>query len=233
MKHNVDLHEIAKFDALANDWWNPEGKMKPLHMLNPVRLDYIKQHVNLQDKKILDVGCGGGILTEALAKESNDVSGIDFSEQAINIAKQHAGQENLSIRYFAMTIEDLVIQEAHSYDVITCMEMLEHVPNPAQIILACARLLKPNGFVFFSTLNRTVKAYLTAIIGAEYILNLLPKGTHSYARFIRPSELVTWSRKAKLNLKNLSGIDYSLSAKNFSLSKDVSVNYLAAFNVGE
>ncbi len=230
---NIDPQEIAKFDTIAEDWWNPNGPMKPLHDLNPLRLDYIKQFTTLKNKTVVDVGCGGGILTESLSKEGAHASGIDLSEQVLIAAKAHAQQQNLNIDYQHISVEALTDTNANKFDVVTCMEMLEHVPQPDQIIKACAKLLKPGGRVFFSTIHRNPKAYLFAILGAEYLLNLLPKGTHDYSKFIRPSELNQWAVNAKLSLVDLSGMQYSPFKKTFSLGKDISVNYLTCYQLKE
>ena len=226
---NLDPAEIAKFGAIAEDWWNPEGKMKPLHLLNPLRLEYITKHTDLNNKKILDIGCGGGILSEAMAKKGADVTGIDVSAEVINIAQQHAKQNNLTICYQLISAEALAQQQPEHFDVITCMELLEHVPDPSSIIQACATLIKPNGTLFFSTVNRNLKSYLTAIIGAEYIFHLLPKGTHDYSKLIRPSELSRWASRAGLTLKDMSGIRYKFLDGSFELCQNVQVNYLACF----
>lgn len=223
---NVDSAEIAKFNALAHDWWNPNGHFKPLHDINPLRLGYIQQHLNLAQKSVLDVGCGGGILAESMAKLGAKVTGIDLSEAAITIAKQHAKTENLSINYRQTEVESLLKPDSEQFDVVTCMELLEHVPNPAILIDACAKLTKPDGLVFFSTINRNPKAYLYAVIGAEYLLNLLPKGTHDYKKFIRPSELDTWARQANLRAQEFIGMTYHLLTREYHLTKNIDVNYL-------
>lgn len=227
--NNVNPQEIAKFSQIAADWWNPNGKMKPLHLLNPLRLKFIQKHTTLKAKHILDAGCGGGILTESLAKAEAITTGLDLSQSVLAAAKQHAKQQQLVINYQEIAVEDLANQQAGSFEVVTCMEMLEHVPNPQAIIAAIATLLKPGGYAFFSTINRNPKAYLHAILGAEYLLNLLPKGTHEYASFIRPSELNQWAEQSHLNLMDLAGVQYSPFNGKFSLSDDVSVNYLACY----
>jgi len=226
---NVDLTEIEKFDEIASQWWDPEGPCKPLHDLNPHRLDFIQSSCLLPNQTILDVGCGGGILTEALSQVSSHVWGIDQAPKALEVAKKHAASLLHPPHYELSTVEAFAEKYPAHFDVITCMELLEHVPDPLSVIGACATLLKPGGDIFFSTLNRTTKAFLQAIIGAEYCLKLLPKGTHDYARFIRPSELTEWARSQKLILKNISGIQYHLLRKTFSLCADVSVNYLIHF----
>lgn len=227
--NNVNPEEIAKFSAIANDWWNPNGHMKPLHLLNPVRMEYLQQWVNLNGKTVLDVGCGGGILTETLARLSRSVVGIDLSQEALHVARQHAEQHHLNIDYQEIAVETFAEQHQERFDVITCMEMLEHVPDPSSIVRACAKLLKPDGHIFFSTLHRNPKAYLLAILGAEYLLKLLPKGTHNYASFIRPSELNQWANNADLTLTDIRGIYYSPLTNRFALSTDISVNYLTCY----
>ena len=228
--NNVDPEEIEKFSALAEDWWNEDGSMKPLHQLNPLRLKYIDDQADITNKKVLDVGCGGGILSESMARACADVTGIDMSEPAINVAKQHAKQQRIIVDYQCRTIESLAEVAPEQFDVITCMEMLEHVPDPKSIIEACAQCLKPGGKLFFSTINRNPKSFLTAIIGAEYILGLLPKGTHQYAKFIRPSELTTWASCADLKLGGIQGVSYQPFSSEFSLSKDVSINYMVYYD---
>lgn len=226
---NVDQSEIAKFNALANEWWNPKGPMKPLHALNPLRLAYVQKHVEIKDKNVLDIGCGGGILTESLAHAGANTTGIDMSEAAIHIAKQHAEKSGLHIEYQQIRSEDFATTHENHFDVITCMEMLEHVPDPSSIIHAAMQLTKPGGFVFFSTINRNVKSFLSAIVGAEYILNLLPKGTHQYEKFIRPSELTQWAEKHNLALCDIQGITYHLLKNEFTLTDSVDTNYLVMF----
>jgi len=223
---NVDAAEVAKFDALANSWWDLEGESKPLHQINPIRLAFIEQQSSLAGKQAIDVGCGGGILTEALAKASANATGIDMAETALRIAKLHALEAELSINYQQITAEQMAEQSPQQFDVVTCMEMLEHVPNPASVIQACADLVTPDGDVFFSTLNRHPKAYLLAVLGAEYIMNMLPKGTHDYKQFIKPSELAKWCRQAGLEVRTIKGISYNPITRDFSLSDDVDVNYL-------
>ena len=193
---NVDPAEVAKFNALASSWWDLEGESKPLHDLNPHRLAFIQTHCNLDNQLAIDVGCGGGILTEALVKAGANTTGIDMGEMALKVAKLHALDNELTIDYQHITVEDKAAQSSEQYDVVTCMEMLEHVPDPVSVIQACAKLVKPGGHLFFSTLNRHPKAYLLAVLGAEYVMNMLPKGTHDYQRFIRPSEMAKWCRQA-------------------------------------
>ncbi|EGL56177.1 2-polyprenyl-3-methyl-5-hydroxy-6-metoxy-1,4-benzoquinol methylase [Methylophaga aminisulfidivorans MP] len=223
---NVDLNEVAKFDALASSWWDLEGQSKPLHDLNPIRLAYIAERTSLKDANVIDVGCGGGILSEALAKSGAHVTGIDMGEMPLNIAKLHALEEGLTIHYQHITAEEMAAQNKEQYDAVNCLEMLEHVPDPASIISACAGLVKPGGDVFFSTLNRHPKAYLLAVLGAEYIMKMLPKGTHDYKRFIRPAELSAWCRQAGLKVKDVTGMNYNPLTRQFSLGNDVKVNYL-------
>lgn len=228
VNQNIDEREIAKFSALAARWWDAQSEFKPLHDINPLRLNYIEQKAgNLTDKKILDVGCGGGILSESLAAKGANVSGIDMSEAALNVAKLHLFESNLKIDYQQIAVEEYAKQHANEFDVITCMEMLEHVPEPYSIIQACSQLVKPGGHVFFSTLNRNPKSYLFAIIGAEYVLNLLPRGTHDYARFIRPAELANWARHADLAIRDFTGMSYNPLTQHYWLNSDISVNYLA------
>lgn len=223
---NIDANEVNKFNTIGDQWWDPTGECQPLHKINPLRLAFIEKHIDLHNKKILDVGCGGGILAESLAKSGAEVTGIDLAEKAIEAAHQHSKLQQLNIHYQVITVEELAQQQPHSFDVVTCMEMLEHVPDPISVIKACSDLVKPNGAVFFSTLNRNIKAYLQAIVGAEFILKLLPKGTHDYAKFIRPSELASWCRTHQLDVLDMEGMTYQLFDKKYVLTKDVSVNYL-------
>lgn len=223
---NVDPAEVAKFDALASSWWDPQGQSKPLHDINPIRLGFIAERARLKNTKVIDVGCGGGILTEALAQSGADVTGIDMGEMPLNIAKLHALEAGLQIRYQQTTAEAMAAQHAEQFDIVTCMEMLEHVPDPQAIINACAQLAKPGSDLFFSTLNRHPKAYLLAVLGAEYLAQMLPKGTHDYARFIRPSELSRWCRQAGLQVMTISGMSYNPLTRVYKLSQDVDVNYL-------
>lgn len=225
-QNNVDPNEVAKFDALADSWWDPQGQSRPLHEINPLRLDYIARRTTVPEQHIIDVGCGGGILSEALAKSGAVVTGIDMGEAPLNIAKLHALEAGLKINYQQRTAEDMAAQHAGEFDAVTCMEMLEHVPDPQAIVEACAALVKPGGDVFFSTLNRHPKAWLLAVVGAEYIARMLPKGTHDYTRFIRPSELATAARKSGLEVHDLAGISYQPLSRQFRLTRDVKVNYL-------
>lgn len=226
---NIDHNEIAKFSAFAQSWWDPKGPMKPLHELNPLRLAYIQKLVSLENKKVLDIGCGAGILTESLACAGAIATGIDMSVDAILAAKQHAQQTQLAVEYQQIETGIFAEENQKQFDVITCMEMLEHVPNPPAIIQAAAEMIKSGGLLFFSTINRNLKSFFSAIIGAEYILNLLPKGTHHYQQFIRPSELTQWAEQSGLVLKGLQGIDYHPFKHEFSFSDSVDVNYLVVF----
>ena len=225
---NTSKSELAKFSDLASDWWNPDGDMKPLHQINPVRLAYIHQQIPLTNKAVLDVGCGGGLLSEALAANGAKVTGVDMNETLIAVAKNHAEQQRLKIDYYCEDVE-AVAETGQRFDIITCMELLEHVPDPLQMIKACATLTKPRGKLFFSTINRNFKSYLFAIVGAEYVLNWLPKGTHNYVQFIRPSELTHWAQATQLQLVDLTGIQYHPFKNEFNLGRDISVNYLACF----
>ena len=225
---NVDQSEIAKFSALAHRWWDPNSEFKPLHAINPLRLNWIKSFVSLEGKKVVDVGCGGGILAESISQSGADTTGIDLSEKALKVAELHALEVGANLTYRSISAEDLANEQAEQYDVVTCMEMLEHVPDPASVVRACAKLCKPGGTLFFSTLNRNPKSYLFAIIGAEYILKLLPKGTHEYTKFIKPSELVAFTRQAGLELLGMKGLSYNPITQVYSLSDDVDVNYMIA-----
>jgi 2-polyprenyl-6-hydroxyphenyl methylase/3-demethylubiquinone-9 3-methyltransferase len=224
---NVDDAEIAKFEALASRWWDRSSEFKPLHDINPLRLNYIDQRVSLKGKEVLDVGCGGGILAESMAQRGATVTGIDLGEAPLKVAQLHAMESGVQVTYQKISAEKIAEGQAGQYDVVTCLEMLEHVPDPASIIDACATLVKPGGSVFFSTLNRNPKSYLLAIIGAEYILSLLPKGTHDYKNFIKPSELAMWIRQSELDLHELTGMSYNPLTKQYKLGKDLGVNYLA------
>lgn len=225
---NVDQSEIAKFSALAHRWWDPNSEFKPLHAINPLRLSWMKSFVNFEGKKVVDIGCGGGILAESLAQSGADTTGIDLSEKALKVAELHALEVGANLTYRAISAEDLAQEQAGQYDVVTCMEMLEHVPDPASVVRACATLCKPGGTLFFSTLNRNPKSYLFAIIGAEYILRLLPKGTHEYAKFIKPSELVHFTRAADLEMLGMKGLGYNPITQVYSLNDNVDVNYMIA-----
>lgn len=229
MTTNIDPSEIAKFDALAKQWWDPQGPMKPLHDLNPLRLSYVTANTTIRDKMILDIGCGGGILTESLALAGACVTGIDLSESAIAIAKSHASENHVDVSYQCIATEDFAENNTQRFDVITCMEMLEHVPDPTSIIQAAAKMIKPQGKLFFSTINRNPKSFLSAIIGAEYVLRLLPRGTHEYQKFIRPSELTHWAKAAGLSLRGIKGITYHPFKNTFELTNNVDINYLIYF----
>ena len=225
---NADPIELQKFSDLAHRWWDPESEFRPLHEINPMRLNWINQQVPLAGKKILDIGCGGGILTESMARLGAQVTGIDLGEKALKVAELHSLESGINVRYELIAAEAMAEREAGQYDVVTCMEMLEHVPDPAAIVQACARLVKPGGRIFFSTLNRNPKSYLFAIIGAEYLLQLLPKGTHDYSKFITPAELAQFMRNAGLTLDAMKGLGYNPLTKMYSLNQDTSVNYLIA-----
>jgi len=225
-KKNIDQAEVEKFNALAHKWWDSNSEFKPLHEINPLRVGFIKSKVDLKGIELLDVGCGGGILSESMAREGAHVTAIDQGEKVIKIAQLHNIESKLDINYKQLNIEDFCINNNNKFDVITCLEMLEHVPEPASIVRACRSLLKPNGRIFFSTINRNPKAFLFAIIGAEYILKLLPKGTHSYEKFITPSELMRWCEEEELNFIDIVGMSYNPIMKKYSLGKDVSVNYI-------
>lgn len=224
---NFDPNEIDKFARLASRWWDPNSEFRPLHEINPLRLDFIDERTGLKGKKVLDVGCGGGILSESMAARGADVTGIDMGEAPLNVATLHLKESGESVTYQKITAEALAESVAGSYDIVTCMEMLEHVPDPASTIAACARLVKPGGHVFFSTLNRSPKSWLLAIVGAEYVLKLLPKGTHEYAKFIRPSELDRWARTAGLTIQEFIGMHYNPLVRSYSLGPGVDVNYIA------
>lgn len=224
---NIDPAEIKKFNDLASRWWDPTGDFKPLHDLNPLRSRYIAEHMALSGAKALDVGCGGGILTEALARSGANVSGIDMGEAPLAVARIHAAESGLDIQYEQITAEAIAAREPESFDVVCCLEMLEHVPDPASVVQSCANLVKPGGQLFFSTINRNPKSFLFAVVGAEYVLNLLPKGTHEYKKFIRPSELTRWCRKANLLVEELMGVTYNPISKEFKLNpNDVAINYM-------
>ena len=225
-KNNVDIQEIEKFNLLAHKWWDPTSEFKPLHEINPLRLNFIKSSVNIKGKKILDVGCGGGILSESLANEGADVTGIDQGDRVIKIAKLHAKESGIKVKYKHINIEDFYKNTDERFDVITCLEMLEHVPDPNSIINTCSKLLMPGGKIYFSTINKNLKAFLFAIIGAEYILNLLPKGTHEYKKFIKPSQLQAWANSNSLSFDSIIGMTYNPITQKYKLSQDTSVNYI-------
>jgi len=230
---NADVLELQKFGELAHKWWDKNSEFKPLHEINPLRLNYIDNLASLSGKRVLDVGCGGGILSESMYFKGADVTGIDLGEQALSVAKLHQLESGAKVNYELIAVEQLALEQPASFDVVTCMEMLEHVPDPASIVAACARLVKPGGSVFFSTINRNPKAYLFAVLGAEYILNMLPKGTHDYAKFIKPSELSSWARQSGLNVSGMRGMSYQPLTQHYSLSDDVSVNYLLHTELGD
>lgn len=226
MNPNVDQLEIEKFSALAHRWWDPSSEFKPLHDINPLRLGYIDRQAGLAGKKVLDVGCGGGILAESMAAIGAEVTGIDLSEKALKVAKLHLLESGNKVDYRLVPVEELAAEQGAQYDVVTCMEMLEHVPDPASTVAACTALVKPGGHVFFSTINRNPKSYLFAIIGAEYVLNLLPRGTHDYGKFLKPSELGRICRMASLEVQEVTGMSYNPLSKVYSLGPDTTVNYL-------
>lgn len=228
-KVNVDPAELEKFNQLAHNWWDPNSEFKPLHEINPLRLNYIDQLAGLDGKEVLDVGCGGGILSESMAEKGANVTGIDLGEKPLKIAKLHLLESGNKVDYRHVSAEDLAKEQPHHFDVVTCMEMLEHVPDPESIVRACAELTKPGGWTFFSTLNRNPKSYLMAVVGAEYILNLLPRGTHDYIKFIKPSELARMARGAGLDVEAITGMTYNPFTKVYSLVRDSSVNYIMAY----
>lgn len=223
---NYDPQELAKFAALAAHWWDPTGELKTLHQINPLRLSYISEKVELANKTVIDIGCGGGILSESMAMKGAIVTGIDMNKSVIDVAKLHQLESGTAIEYRHTSAESIAIERPNHYDIVTCLEMLEHVPDPLSIIRASATLVKPGGHVFFSTLNRNPKSYLFAILGAEYLLKLLPKNTHDFAKFIRPSELNAWARESGLISQEMKGISYNPLMKTFKLTDDVSINYL-------
>ena len=228
-QQNIDKKEISKFNELASRWWDTDGDFKPLHEINPLRLDYICRHSNLKDLKIVDIGCGGGILSEAMAKKGGIVTGIDMAEKAIAVAKLHQIESKTTVDYKLMTAEELAEDEAGSFDIVTCLEMLEHVPDPSKVIQSCADLLKPGGSVYFSTINKNLKSFLFAIIGAEHILKLLPVGTHEYSKFIKPSSMESWSRQSLLELQSSIGLEYNPFISKYSLTHNLDVNYMMHF----
>ncbi len=223
---NADPLELEKFSALAHRWWDPESEFKPLHQINPLRLDWIDSLAPLAGKSALDIGCGGGILAEAMARRGARVKGVDLSEKALKVAQLHLHESKLAVDYEAISAEDLAARSPGAYDVVTCMELLEHVPDPASTVRACAQLARPGGHVFFSTINRNLKSYLFAVIGAEYVLKLLPKGTHDYAKFVKPSELARHCRDAGLGVREIIGMTYNPLGRTYALGADTGVNYL-------
>ncbi len=226
---NVDPAELAKFDSLASRWWDTDGDFKSLHEINPLRLGWIRGHVDLEGRQALDIGCGGGILAESMAVAKAVVTGIDMADGPLSVARLHQLESGAKVDYQKMTAEDLAEKDAGKYDVVTCLEMLEHVPDPSQVIRSCAELVRPGGHVFFSTINRNPKSFLFAIVGAEYVLKLLPSGTHEYAKFIKPSELENWARQAGLALVESIGMQYNPLTKEYSFAADLDVNYLMYF----
>jgi 2-polyprenyl-6-hydroxyphenyl methylase/3-demethylubiquinone-9 3-methyltransferase len=229
MTVNADPQELAKFGDLAHLWWDPDGEFRPLHQINPLRLDWIDGQARLAGKRVLDVGCGGGILAESMAQRGADVLGIDLSTKPLKVAQLHAMEAGVrTLQYREVAVEALAAEQPASFDVVTCMEMLEHVPDPASVVRACAALVKPGGWVFFSTINRNAKAWLLAVVGAEYVLKMLPKGTHEYQRFIRPSELTRWAREANLASVGFKGMSFNPITQRYSLNDDTAVNYLLA-----
>lgn len=227
--HNVDRDEIAKFEKLASRWWDPHSEFKPLHDINPLRLDYIDRLAPLAGREVIDVGCGGGLLTEAMARRGATVTGIDMGSAPLGVARLHQHESGLEIDYRQATAEQVAAERPGSFDIVTCLEMLEHVPDPGAVIAACARLIRDDGRVFLSTINRNPKAWLFAVVGGEYLLRLLPRGTHDYSRFIRPSEMEAWARAGGLQLADLTGMTYNPLTRSYRLGADVSVNYLACF----
>ena len=225
---NADPLEIQKFSELAHRWWDPTSEFRPLHEINPLRLEWINARAQLAGKKVIDIGCGGGILSESMARKGADVTGIDLSEKALKVADLHSLESGVQVRYKHIAAEDMAAQEAGQYDVVTCMEMLEHVPDPGAIVKAAATLVKPGGHVFFSTINRNAKAYLFAVVGAEYLLRMLPKGTHDYAKFITPAELSHFVRLAGMQVDSLKGLSYNPLTKIYALNQDTDVNYMVA-----
>lgn len=226
---NIDDAEVAKFDALASRWWDPEGEFKALHAINPLRLDFIRQRATLDGRRVVDIGCGGGILAESMARLGANVTGIDAAPGPLEVAKLHQAESGADVSYRQSTAEALAAERAGDFDVVTCLEMLEHVPSPQAVVGACAELVKPGGDVFFSTINRNPKSFLFAIVGAEYLLRLLPTGTHEYQKFIRPSELAAWSRDSGLRLADSCGMHYNPLSEEYSLGPNVDVNYLMHF----
>ncbi|HEX9625829.1 MAG TPA: bifunctional 2-polyprenyl-6-hydroxyphenol methylase/3-demethylubiquinol 3-O-methyltransferase UbiG [Acidiferrobacterales bacterium] len=227
MATNVDAEEIAKFERLAERWWDPTSEFRPLHEINPLRLDFIDARVGLKGKVVLDVGCGGGILSEAMAARGARVTGIDLGEAPLAVARLHLKESKLEVEYRKIAAEDLAREQPGGYDVVTCLEMLEHVPDPASTVAACATLVKPGGHVVFSTINRNPKAWLLAVVGAEYVLRLLPRGTHDYMKFIKPSELERWARRAGLSVREYTGMHYNPLTRRYTLGPGVDVNYIA------
>jgi len=229
MMTNADPQELAKFSDLAHRWWDPESEFRPLHQINPLRLDWIDQQAHIAGKRVVDVGCGGGILAESMARRGANVLGIDLADRPLKVAQLHAMESGVTnLDYRSISAEALAAEQPAQFDVVTCMEMLEHVPDPSSVVRACAQMAKPGGWIFFSTLNRNPKSFLFAIVGAEYLLKLLPKGTHEFARFIRPAELTRWAREADLTTTQMKGLEYNPITRRYWLSGDTSVNYMIA-----
>ena len=228
-KINVDSSEIDKFNRLSTRWWDPNGDFKPLHEINPLRLDFILKNINLNNCNVADIGCGGGILSESMINYGAHVTGIDMASDVLRVANIHKRESKKDIEYINITVEELAKRSPKSFDVVTCMEMIEHVPDPSKVIVSCSKLLKPNGFVFFSTINRNLKSFILAILGAEHFLKLLPIGTHQYDKFIKPSEINNWSRSASLELVDNIGIHYNPLTKKYSLGRNLDVNYIMCF----
>lgn len=226
---NIDLQEINKFDSLAASWWDTQGESKALHAINPLRLSFIERYCRLKNQKIIDVGCGGGILSESMAQADADVLGIDMAEHVLHVARDHAAKTQTPVRYEQLSAEQAAGKYPQQFDVATCMELLEHVPDPVSVVKACADLVKADGYVFFSTLNRNLKSFMQAIVGAEYLLKLIPKGTHSYEKFIRPSELAGWARDAGLSTVGITGITYHPLTREYHLTENTDVNYIMCF----
>ena len=229
IRQNVDAAEVAKFDALASRWWDPDGEFRPLHEINPLRIDWIRQHVDFAGCRVLDVGCGGGILAESMAEAGAQVTGIDMAEGPLSVARLHQVESGADVEYEQATAEEMASRYQGQYEMVTCLEMLEHVPSPSRVIASIAELVRPGGHVFFSTINRNPKSFLFAIVGAEYILKLLPAGTHEYQKFIRPSELESWARAASLQHRASIGMHYNPLTRDYSLGANVDVNYLMYF----
>ena len=230
---NADQNELDKFSELAHRWWDKQSEFKPLHEINPLRLEWIDRHAKLSGKTVLDIGCGGGILAESMTERGANVTGIDLSEKALGVARLHLLESGNAVNYQHIPAEELAATSPHRFDVVTCMEMLEHVPNPASIIAACAALVKPGGHVFFSTINRNAKAYALAVVGAEYFLNILPKGTHDYAKFIKPAELSRWAKSVELQPDEIIGMTYNPLSRKYSLCRNTDVNYLMHTTYGD
>jgi len=222
---NVDVEEIARFESLAEHWWDPQGPLRTLHQINSLRLDYIETRADLKGQRVLDVGCGGGILSEAMARQGATVLGIDLAQASLDVAAAHAAENDVAVEYACIDVEHLAAEQPEAFDVVTCLELLEHVPDPATIVGACARAVRPGGAVFFSTINRNLKSFLLAIVGAEHILRMIPKGTHEYEKLIRPSELARWCRMNALGLRDVTGLHFNPITQSFTLGGNVDVNY--------